>query len=225
MLRFSSISTSFPRAVLALAAAGACVLAATTLQAGPQRGHQRDKKAAMQQDLLPHKDVISPKVMERDYANMRVTPYNDPKFYFEVAVPRTFDNQPVQVTRKELAEDNKSPLPMAEFRPNGDKTVLIEARYVRVPERVSLDRFMQVYVEQSGFQFVKRQRGDYNGRQVEDALLRIESPSLGKTLTRVTVSRRGDLVFLIAGSCREQDYAKWKQAFAVAALSFSPTGK
>lgn len=229
MLRYSSISTSstsFLGAVLALAAAGACILAATTLHAGPHRGHQRDKKkAAMQEDLLPHKDVVSPKVMERDYANMRVTPYNDPKFYFEVAVPRTFDNQPVQVTRKELAEDNKSPLPMAEFRPQSDKTVLIEARYVRVPERVSLDRFMQVYVEQSGFQFVKRQRGDYNGRQVEDALLRIESPSLGKTLTRVTVSRRGDLVFLIAGSCREQDYAKWKQAFAVAALSFSPTGK
>jgi hypothetical protein len=84
---------------------------------------------------------------------------------------------------------------------------------------------MEVYVEKAGFQFVKRQRGEFEGRQVEDALLRIDSPSLGRTLTRLTVSRRGDLIFMVAGSCREEEYGKWKQAFAVAALSFSPTGK
>jgi hypothetical protein len=129
------------------------------------------------------------------------------------------------VSPKDLREDNASPVPMAEFRPTGDKSVLIEARYVRVPQKISLDRFMVVYAEQAGFKFVKRQRGDFEGRKVEDALLRIESPVHGKTLTRLTVSRRGDFIFMVAGSCPERDYPKWKQTFAVAALSFSPTGK
>lgn len=221
MSRFTSIAGA--TGILAAAAAAWLLLPASP-QAGPSR-HSRGKDSAMKEDLLPHVNVVPPKVLEREYANMRVTPYNDPKFYFEVTVPRTFENQPVKVTREDLQADNASPVPMAEFRPKDDGSVLIEARYVRVPEKVSLDRFMAVYVEQAKFQFVKRQRGDYNGRQVEDALLRIESPALGATLTRLTVSRRGEFIFMVAGSCKEADYAKWKQAFAVAALSFSPTGK
>jgi hypothetical protein len=209
---------------MVLAAGGAWLLLPSTPHAGPGRG-SRHKEAAVREDLLPHTNVVAPEVVEREYTNMRVTPYGDRRFYFELTVPRAFDSQPIQVSREDLRDDAKSPVPMAEFRVEGDQTVLIEARYVRVPERVSLDRFMAVYVEQSGFQFVKRQRGEFNGRQVEDALLRIQSPSLGKTLTRLTVSRRGELVFLVASSCPERDYPKWKRAFAVAALSFSPTGK
>lgn len=182
-------------------------------------------KRAMQEDLLPHENVVPPKVLESAYARMRVTPYNDPRFYFELVVPRSFESQPVSVTREELARDDESPLPMGEFRPRNDATVLIETRYVRVPEKVALDRFLTVYAEQAKFEIVRRQRGEYSGRKIEEALLRIESPTLGKTLTRLTVSRRGDLVFMVAGSTREKDYPKWKQAFAVAALSFDPKGK
>lgn len=212
-------------AVILLAAACACLLVSSIAHAGPGRGGKKKKEAAVQQGLLPHVNVVDPEVLERDFVNMRVTPYGDPAFHFEVSVPRSFENQPVQVTRQQREEDASTPVPMAEFTPKGDRSVLIEARYVRVPENVSLDRFIEVYVEQSGFQFVKRQRGEFEGRQVEDALLRVASPTLGNTLTRLTVSRRGDLVYLVAGSCREADYPKWKQAFAVAALSFKPTGK
>jgi hypothetical protein len=213
-------------AVITLAAACACLLFSSIAHAGPGRGaHRKNKEAAVQQGLLPHVNVVEPEVLERDYATMRVTPYDDPAFYFEITLPRSFESQPVQVTRQQREEDASTPVPMVELSPRGDRSVLIEARYVRVPAKVSLDRFIEVYVEQSGFQFVKRQRGEFEGRQVEDALLRVASPTLGKTLTRLTVSRRGDLVFLVAGSCREADYPKWKQAFAVAALSFSPTGK
>ena len=211
-------------AVMMLAAACACLLVSSIAHAGPGRGGKK-KETAVQQGLLPHVNVVEPDVLERDYVNMRVTPYGDPAFRFEVTVPRSFANQPVEVTRQQREEDASTPVPMAELTPRGDRSVLIEARYVRVPENVSLDRFIEVYVEQAGFQFVKRQRGEFEGRQVEDALLRVSSPTLGNTLTRLTVSRRGDLVFLVAGSCREADYPKWKQAFAVAALSFKPTGK
>jgi hypothetical protein len=117
------------------------------------------------------------------------------------------------------------PLPTGEFAPKGAEDVLVETRYIRVPDRVTLDRFMQVYVEKSGFEFVKRQRGDFDGRKVEDALLRMKSPKFGTMLTRLTVMRRGDYIFMVAGSCKESDYPKWRQAFAVASLSFNPVGK
>jgi hypothetical protein len=212
-------------AALVLATGGTLLLLSPDPQAGPDRAARSKEAAVSGEDLLPYVKVAPPEVIERDYALMRVTPYNDPKFYFELTVPRSFENQPVKVSPKDLREDNASPVPMAEFRPTGDKSVLIEARYVRVPQKISLDRFMVVYAEQAGFKFVKRQRGDFEGRKVEDALLRIESPVHGKTLTRLTVSRRGDFIFMVAGSCPERDYPKWKQTFAVAALSFSPTGK
>lgn len=218
MARFTTIIG----AAMVLAIGGTLLLLPPDPQAGPSRG---PKDAAVQSDLLPYVKVAPPEVIEREYTLMRVTPYNDPKFYFELTVPRSFESQTVKVSKQDLSEDSASPVPMGEFRPTGDKNVLIEARYVRVPEKVSLDKFIQVYVQQAGFKFVKRQRGDFEGRKVEDALLRIESPVHGNTLTRLTVSRRGDLVFLVAGSCPERDYAKWKQAFAVAALSFNPSGK
>jgi len=216
--------TSSVGAAAALAAVGTWLFLSGNPEAGPNRKAQQKEKA-VQGDLLPYVKVVPPDVLKREYVNMRVTPYNDPKFYFEVTVPRSFENQPLQVSRQQLQDDAKRPVAMAEFKPKDDQSVLIEARYARVAENVTLDRFMAVYVEKSGFQFVKRQRGDFDGRQVEDALVRIDSPVFGKTLTRLTVSRRGDLIFMVAGSCREDDYAKWKQAFAVAALSFSPTGK
>jgi hypothetical protein len=215
-------------AAMVLAAGSAYLVLSPSADGGPKRGsHKKDhrKEAPVQEDLLPYVKVVPPDVLKRDYANMRVTPYNDPKFYFEVAVPRSFQNKPVQVTPQQLKEDSSTPVPMAEFAPKDGRQVLIEARYVRVPERVTLDRFIAVYAEQAGFEFVKRQRGDFEGRQVEDALVRVKSPELGETLTRLTVSRRGDLVFMVAGSCPEDDYPKWKQAFAVAALSFNPSGK
>jgi len=192
-------------------------------EAGPRRSSQAEP-AAGQANLLPYRKVAPPRVLKEKYVNMRVTPYHDPKFYFEVAVPRSFKNQPVKVTREQLKNDSSTPVPMAEFKPKKDD-VLIEARYVRVPKGVTLDRFMNVFAKESGFRFIERQRGTFEGRQVEDALLSIDSPSLGRTLTRLTVSRRGDLIFMVAGSCREEAYPRWKQAFAVAALSFSPTGK
>lgn len=217
-------------ALIVLVAGVAWLLPSGGAEGGPQRGQRESRKktakeAAVRDDLLPYVKVASPAVLKRDYANMRVTPYNDPKFYFEVSVPRGFESKPVQVSPQQLKDDANNPVPMAELAPREDRNVLIEARYVRVPQKVTLDRFMAVYVDKSGFEFVKRQRGEFEGRQVEDALLRVKSPELGNTLTRLTVSRRGDLIFMVAGSCPEGDYPKWKQAFAVAALSFSPTGK
>lgn len=192
--------------------------------AGPRPGVAGRPEAGME-DLLPYTNVISPEDLKNQYMELRVTPYNDPKFYFEITVPRNFESRPVQVTRQQLREDDQTPVPMVELAPRGVDDVLIEARYLRVPERVTRDRFMTVYVEKSGFQFVKRQRGEFQGRQVEDALLRMKSPKFGTTLTRLTVSRRGEFMFMVAGSCREEEYPKWKQAFAVAALSFNPVGK
>jgi hypothetical protein len=214
--------------VVLLVAGGTWLHLSRDSEAGPRRDSKKgeaNKETAVQDSLLPYASIITPAALERDYTNMRVTPYNDPRFYFELTVPRSFESQPLEVSLQQRREDSARPVPMAEFAPDGDKSVLIEARYVRVPQKVTLDRFMAVYAEKSGFEIVRRQRGDFEGRKVEEALLRVTSPEFGKTLTRLTISRRGDLLFMVAGSCPEADYPRWKQAFAVAAISFSPTGK
>ena len=67
-----------------------------------------------------------------------------------------------------------------------------------------------------------RQRGAFNGRQVEEALLRMEDPRLGAFLVRMTVSRRGDRIFLVACSAREAAFARWRRPFGAAVVSFAP---
>lgn len=209
-------------AVMAVAVAGTWFV----LQRSPAaRPAQAPAKEVVLQDPIPFVDVVSPEQLKRDFVEMRVTAYNDPKLYFELTLPKNWESRPVTATREQLKKDDETPLPIGEFAPKGQDDVLVEARYIRVPLHVTLDRFITVYAEKSGFQFVKRQRGDFDGRKVEDALLRMTSPQLGATLTRLTVSRRGDLVFLVAGSCKEADFPKHRQAFAVAALSFNPVGK
>jgi hypothetical protein len=213
-------------AVMAVAAAGTWLLLQRSPDAKPARSAPGPgKEAAVQDNIIPYIDVIAPEKLKQDFVEFRVTAYEDRKLYFEVTLPKGWENRPVSATREQLRKDDETPLPIGEFAPKGATDVVVEARYIRVPDRVTLDRFMTVYAEKSGFQFVKRQRGDFDGRKVEDALLRMTSPQFGPMVTRLTASRRGDYIFMVAGSCKEADYPKWRQTFAVAALSFNPIGK
>lgn len=169
--------------------------------------------------LLPVKDLSEP---GREYQRLAITPYDLPGYAFTIQIPSGWRWRMFDVTKEERSEDNKRPMPMAEFGPTDRSDVLLEARYVRVPAHVTLERFLRVYAEQAGFELVARQPGTFLGHEVEDGLLRKQSPDLGPYLTRLTVQRRGELLFLIAGSCVESNYEQYKRALAVAAVSFSP---
>ena len=209
-------------AVMAVVAGGTWLVLQRSQAARPA---QVPSPEAAMQNPIPFIDVVTPEQLKKDFVEFRVTAYEDRKLFFEITLPKGWENRPVSATREQLRKDDETPLPIGEFAPKGATDVLVETRYIRVPDRVTLDRFMAVYVDKSGFQFVKRQRGDFDGRKVEDALLRMNSPKFGVMLTRLTVMRRGDYIFMVAGSCKEADYPKWRQTFAVAALSFNPVGK
>lgn len=69
-----------------------------------------------------------------------------------------------------------------------------------------------------------RQTGEHNGRAMEEALLRRDSES-GAVLTRFTAYRRGDYIFVVAGTAAEDQYPKYKRTLALTAASFDSSVK
>lgn len=175
--------------------------------------------AADPEQLLP---VAALAEDDRRYERVSVVPYDLPRYTFSIAIPRGWRWRRFDLSRVERGEDDRRPMPMAEFGPpEGDAAasrVLLEARYARVPEHVTLSRFIDVYAAQSEFTIVTRAVR----RDSEEALLRATSPQLGPYLIRLAVRRSGPLIFLVAGSAVADEYPRWKQALGVAAQSFTP---
>lgn len=88
-----------------------------------------------------------------------------------------------------------------------------------------LKRILDVYAEKSGFKKALEAAGQYNERQVHEALLTIDSPDFGPMYTRLTLSRRGEIVSVVAGSAPVKDYDRYKKIFGLAAVTFAPVGK
>lgn len=173
---------------------------------------------------LPYVDVVSADELKKDYTNLKVTPLNNNSLYFEITVPNEWSSKPVEVPPEVLKNDSTAQVPLAQLEPK-DGNAIIEVRYLRVPEEVPLSRFIQKYSDASGFKLVTRQHGQFNQREVEDALLQKQSEKFGTQLTRLTASRKGPLVIFVAASCPEKEYEQWKKIFAAAALTFNPIGK
>ena len=160
------------------------------------------------------------------YQRVAVVPYDLPRYAFSILIPQGWRWRRFDLSRVERSEDDRRPIAMAEFGPpEGDAAesrVLLEARYVRVPEHVTLSRFIDVYAAQSEFTIVTRATHRADGVDVEEALLRVTSAQLGPYLLRLSVRRSGPLLFLVAGSALEDQYPRWRHTLALAALSFKP---
>jgi outer membrane protein OmpA-like peptidoglycan-associated protein len=176
-------------------------------------------------ELLPYSNPFSAEEMKNGFTNARVTPFDDPKLYFEVTIPNDWLSKPVTVSKEQLAADTQNQVPLAEFGPNDKANAVIEVRYMRVSPEVTPEQLLLTYAQKSGFETVLRQHAEFNGRKTEDALLRMRTADSGETLTRLTVVRRGDYIFMIASSAPAADYDKWRRIFGVAAISFDPVGK
>jgi hypothetical protein len=176
------------------------------------------------QELLQTTGLPSSEEVRRSFDRAQVTPFDNPQLAFAVLVPKDWQGRRVTATPRQLAEDRLAPVPLAELGPKTDRGVVLQVLYMRVPPDVTLPRFLLLYAERSGLKLLGRQRGTFNGRTVEEALLRASSPELGPHLIRLAVLRHGDLVFMISCSAREAAFPKWKRIFATAVVSFEPTG-
>lgn len=191
--------------------------------------HSDMNLTAQVQDQLPAANLASAEEIGKGFFRQQITPLSDRKFYFEVLIPKDWDSRPFEVSKSDVAEAEagKSTVRLALMTPNTAKEgpPMVEVHYMRVPERVTLARFVDVLTQLLGSQIVVRQKGEFNGRTVEDALLKKNVEGVGTALTRVTASRRGEYIFVIASTCTEAQYAKYKKTFALAAVSFNPAGK
>jgi len=203
----------------------AAAVPAEALAAGqePKKSESAKMDRAKLQSLLPTTNLGSTADQVRDYVNTRITPFGDPKQYFEIPVRKDWSTRPIEADPKELANDDKGLVPLALITPNNeDEGVSLEVRYMRVPERATLEKFLEQYPKQAGFTVLGRQKGEYNGRIVEEALLRMDTKDFGPMLTRLAATRKGDRILVVAGSAPEKKYEKMKNIFAVAIIGFNP---
>lgn len=175
---------------------------------------------------LPYNNVVSADEIKSSYTRLNVTPLQRNDLYFEILLPNNWDSIPIEVPQEAIKDDAHHQVPLGQFEPKEKgSNAIVEVRYMRVPEEVSLTRFVKKYAEASGFEIVTRQQGTFNERPVEDCLLKKKTENFGMELTRITASRKGPLVMFVAGSCPEKEYEKWKKTFAVSAVTFDPVGK
>ncbi len=195
-------------------------------EAGKQEStnSSRQENASVDNSVwLPHINVITADEIKSSFTRLKVTPLKNRELYFEILVPNGWESTPIEVPAEVVKDDLNNQVPLAQIEPDNE-AVIVEVRYMRVPEDVSLTRFVKKYAEATGFELVTRQQGEFNQRQVEDVLLRKNTDKNIQELTRLTASRRGALVFFVASSCPAKDYERWKKTFAAAAISFDPSG-
>lgn len=174
-------------------------------------------------ELLPYSNLFSSEEIKSGFNRLRIIkPVGGTQLSITVSAPNDFEEKSLDVTADQLAQDKVMQIPLVALNPKGDSNVRLEVRYIRADSEESPGSFVKSYAQKTGLQVLGRQPGDFNGRQVEDALLRDAPTNKPPTVTRLTASRQGDRIFLVSSTCPEKDYSKWKKIFGLAAVSFSP---
>ena len=181
--------------------------------------------AAKVKQFLPSSDLFSDNEIRERFDRLGFTPFENPAMRFELLTPKDWESRPLTVPKEVIDDDTQRFVPLAEIGPKDGTNTVIEVQYIRVPERVALSRILNVYAEKSGFKKIFEVAAVYNGRNAYDALLSIEKPEFGTIYTRLTLSRKGELVFVVATSAQAKDYDKYKKIFGAAAVTFKLLGK
>ena len=177
------------------------------------------------EDLFPSTGVYTPADVGKNLSRQQLTPHGNSKLSFEILVPRGWQSEVSEIDPGQLAHDDQSAVPMAGFYPSNADDAWVEILYIRLPQDVSPSSFVDRMLSKDGGTLVARQAGNFNGRAVEEALVRADNEDLGQVLRRITVMRRGEFLFIVIGTAAEEAYAKYKRTLGVLATTFSPTGK
>lgn len=191
-------------------------------------------------DPLPFADrfELTPEI-ERRYDLLEFQPLGDPRFFFTLRVKKGWELRSRDVAAEELSRerDRQQAVPLQEVGPPEDDRVFVEVAYTRVPDGMTLDRFVRRTLESYPARYlalVARSSQDVvaklkvlsqnSGDPVHDLLVRIDhqDPALGPMLHRIAVfpGPRDNLWFLVTALSPEAQYPKWKYDFGVAIGSF-----
>lgn len=216
---------SLPRLALAgpLIAIAACLLPPTLPASSSATASQANSSAPSAQ--LPFGDLLASGEFSKTFAAHQFTPFGNSQFSFTISIPSAWESHLSEVDPDQIAHDTEAPVPVAEFAPGGADDIGINVQYLRVPADKSLATVIDSYAKANGGTVVVRQHLDSQDRSIEDALMKSTADDLGPMLTRVSVLRRGAIVFIYTGWSVEDKYEKSKRIFAAALESFIPNGK
>jgi hypothetical protein len=181
--------------------------------------------ASAAQKQLPFGDLLASYDSTKTFGAHQFTPFGDSKFTFTISIPSGWESHLSEVDPDQIAHDTEAPVPIAEFYPSGADDVGINVQYIKVAAEKTLATVVDEYVKANSGTVVTRQQLDSKGRSMEDALMKSNNDDLGPLLTRVTVLRRGTIVFIYTGWCVEENYEKYKRLFGAALESFTSASK
>lgn len=165
---------------------------------------------------MPTYDIFTDEELRRDFVRIEYgEPIGRPELGFLFLVPKTWEEEPLTVSRELLEHDDENMISLALLRAP-EKEVQIEIAYLRVPQAIGLEEWARAYLEGNGLEVIHFQAGTFSGRQVFDTLLKAQ----GDYKVRMTFSRHGDKVFIVSGSAPASRYENYMKVFGLAAVSF-----
>ncbi|SMC24377.1 hypothetical protein SAMN02746041_01976 [Desulfacinum hydrothermale DSM 13146] len=172
--------------------------------------------------FLPIKHLYTDQELQELFYNMHFRPLERDDLAFSMLVPKDWEGTPIRISKEELGQESASLLSVAKLiAPEEEKGLAsIEVWYCKLPFEVNIKDWVDFYLKGSGLQVLLRRVGTYNGRKVEEVLARFEQEGQSY-LARLTFSRHGSRLFLIACSALETSFQHYARVFSAAAISFT----
>ncbi len=205
-----------PRYFFSVSLLGACLVLALP---GCKKGTPLDMD-----NLAPFDKLYTPEEIKKGFSNLSTTPFGREDLALSLLVPNDWRDIPVKVPRA-LAENPEAdfvPLTRQQAPEDRDGHASIEVRYIKVPIEVDLSDWVTFYLEGASLKPLLRRPGVYNGRPVDEAVVRVLQMGKDDYVARFTFSRHGDKIFLVVGSALADFYNENARIFGLAAVSFTP---
>lgn len=166
-------------------------------------------------DALPTPEEIATR-----YVAFTATPLGRKALEFKVLVPREFQEQPLQLDQATLLFDDALFVPLARFAgPAGEQPKaappVVEVSYLRLRRELELGDFVDDYLREQDVPVVASTAARFNDEPVVDVTV-----TEGGRRARLAFRKAGALVFLVAASADEAEFARHAGAFAAALVSF-----
>ncbi len=183
-------------------------------------GAYADKTADIQR-LWPTSNIYSTQQLSSLFYNMTFRPFGRKDLTFRMLVRKDWKGVPLKVAKEELEQEERTLLPLTEIRaPDWEKSnATIYVRSVKLTKKIELEKWVSAYLKGNGLKSVARRKGTFNGRSVDDVLLRSQQGK--KTfLVRMTFSIHGSHIFLVTCAALEPFFEQYAKVFSIAAITF-----
>ena len=173
------------------------------------------------QKLWPTSGLYSKEQIGQLFYNITFRPFGRKDLTFRMLVLKDWKGVPLKVAKEQLEQEERTLLPLAELRaPDWEKSnATIYVRSVKITKKTELEKWVSAYLEGNGLTSVARRKGTFNGRSVDDVLLRSQQGE--KTfLVRMTFSIHGSHIFLVTCAALEPFFEQYAKVFSIAAITF-----